>query len=71
MLCRGRDSLRREHRTAVLEFRASIRDLVILVDNTAAQDQEFDLAHQRIMISRWACEVTRYDLENHRTEHGC
>jgi len=70
MLCPGRDSLRQEHRTAVQEFRASIRDLVILVDNSAS-DQEFGLAHQRIMISRWACEVGRYDLENHRAEHGC
>ncbi len=70
MLCRVRVLLQREHRTAVREFRASIQHLVVLVDNSVA-DREFALAHQRIIISRWACEVARFDLENHRAEHEC
>ena len=70
MLCAERDLLRHEHQAAVQNFRASVRDLVILVDNSAA-DSDFNLAHRRIRVARLACEVARDALEHHQTEHRC
>jgi hypothetical protein len=70
MLCAERDSLRHEHQAAVQNLRASIRDLVILVDNSAA-DSDFNLAHRRIRVARLAFEVARDALEHHQTEHRC
>lgn len=70
MLCAERDSLQHEHQAAVQNFRASIRDLVMLVDNSAA-DSDFNLAHRRIGAARRAYEATRDVLEHHRAEHGC
>ncbi len=70
MMCAERDSLRHEHQTAVQNFRASIRDLVKLVDNSAA-DSDFNLAHRRIRVARRAYEVARDALEHHQAEHGC
>lgn len=68
MLCAERDSLRQEHRIAVQNFRASIRELVVLVDNSAS---DFNLAHWRIRTASHACEVARDALEHHQVEHGC
>jgi len=70
MLCAERDRLRHEHQAAAQNFRASIRDLVILVDNSVA-DSDFDLAHRRISVARRAYEVARDALEHHQAEHGC
>jgi hypothetical protein len=70
MLCAQHDSLRQEHHAAVQKFRESLRDLVVLVDNSAA-DSDFNLAHRRIRAARRACEVTRDALEHHQAEHGC
>jgi hypothetical protein len=70
MLCAEHDSLRHEHQAAVQSFRASIRDLVILVDNSAT-DSDFNLAHRRIRVARRAYEVARDALEHHQAEHGC
>ena len=70
MLCAEHDSLRQEHQAAVQNFRASIRDLVVLVDHSAA-DPDFKLAHRRIRAARGACEVARATLEHHQAEHGC
>jgi hypothetical protein len=70
MLCLGRESLRQKDRAAVQKLRSSIRDLVVLID-TSGTAAELRLAHQRIVVSRWDCEVARYDLEHHRAEHGC
>ncbi len=70
MLCAEHDSLRQEHRAAVKTFRASIRDLAVLVENSAA-DSDFTLAHLRIRASCGACEVARATLEHHQVEHGC
>jgi hypothetical protein len=70
MSCADRDSLRLEHRAAVQNFRASICDLVALVDNSAT-DSDFDLAHLRIRAARGTCEVTRAALEHHQVVHGC
>jgi hypothetical protein len=70
MPCADHESLRLEHRAAVQNFRASICDLVALVDNSAA-DSDFDLAHLRIRAARGACEVTRAALEHHQAGHGC
>lgn len=70
MLCAERDLLRHEHQAAVQNLRASILDLVVLVDNSAA-DSDFDLAHRRIRIARRACEVARDALEYHQAEHRC
>jgi hypothetical protein len=70
MLCAERESLWHEHQAAVQNSRASIRDLVILVDNSVA-DSDFNLAHRRIRVARSAYEATRDVLEHHRAEHGC
>ena len=70
MLCAQHDSLRQEHQAAVQKFRESLRDLVILVDNSAA-DSDFNLAHRRIRVARLAFEVARDALEDHQTEHRC
>jgi hypothetical protein len=70
MLCAERDSLRQEHQSAVQNYREALRDLVILVDNSAA-DTDFNLAHWRIRAARGSCELTRATLEHHRAEHAC
>ena len=70
MLCAEHDSLRQEHYAAVQKFRASIRDLVVLVDHSGA-DSDFKLAHLRIRAARGGCEVARATLEHHQAEHGC
>jgi hypothetical protein len=70
MLCAERDSLRHEHEAAAQNFRASIRNLVILVDNSAA-DSDFNLAHRRMRVARRAYEAARDALEHHQAEHGC
>ena len=60
MLCVERDSLRQEHRATVERFRAAIRDLVVLVDNSSLDSAAgLNLAHLRI----------RADLELPRAEH--
>jgi hypothetical protein len=69
-MCAEHDSLREEHRAAVKTFRDSIRDLVVLVDNSAA-DSDFTLAHLRIRAAYGVCEVARATLEHHQVEHGC
>ena len=72
MLCVERDSLRQEHRATVQRFRASIRDLVVLVDNSALDSAaDFNLAHIRIRAARGVCEVAQATLEHHQAEHGC
>ena len=70
MLCAQHDSLRQEHQAAVQKFRESIRDLVVLVDNSAT-DSDFNLAHLRIRATRRDCEMARDALEHHQAEHGC
>jgi len=70
MLCAERDSLRHEHQAALQNLRASIRDLVILVDDPAA-DSDFNLAHRRISVARRAYVVARDALEQHQADHGC
>jgi hypothetical protein len=70
MLCAKRDSLWQDHRVAVKTFRASIRDLVVLVETSAAHS-DFTLAHLRIRAACGACEVARATLEHHQIEHGC
>ena len=70
MLCAERDSLQHEHQAAAQNLRAAIRDLVILVDNSAA-DSDFNLAHRRIRVARRAYEAARDALEHHQAEHGC
>jgi hypothetical protein len=70
MLCAERDSLRHEYEAAVQNLRASIRDLVMLVDHSVA-DSDFNLAHRRIRVARRAYEATRDALEHHQAEHGC
>jgi hypothetical protein len=72
MLCIERDSLRQEHQATVQKYRASIRDLVVLVDNLAADSHsDFNLAHQRIRAARGACELALAAVEHHRAEHAC
>jgi hypothetical protein len=67
MLCAEHDSLRHEHQAVVQNFRAAIRDLVVLVDNSAA-DSNFNLAHLRIRAARRACEMARDALEHRLAE---
>ena len=70
MLCTERDALRDEHRAAVQGFRASIRDLAVLVD-TSATDPNINLAHRRIRAALRDCEVAQDLLGYHQAEHGC
>jgi hypothetical protein len=70
MLCAEHDSLQQEHRAAIRILRASIRDLVVLVETSAA-DSDFTLAHLRIRAACGACEVAQAALEYHQVEHGC
>jgi hypothetical protein len=70
ILCAEHDSLRKEHRVAVHNFRAAISDLVVLVDHSAV-DSDFNLAHLRIRAARGASEVARAAREHHKAEHGC
>ena len=69
-MCTEQVSLRLEYRAAVKKFRAAIRDLVVLVDNSAT-DSDFNLAHRRIRAARGVCDVARVALEHHQEEHGC
>ena len=68
MLRAEHDSLQKEHQAAVQEFRASIRDLVVLVDHSA-EDPDLNLAHRRTRAARRACEVARDAIEHHQAEH--
>jgi hypothetical protein len=61
MLCTEYDSSLQEHRVAVKTFRGSIRELVVLAENSAT-DSEFTLAHLRIRPACGACEVARATL---------
>ena len=70
MLCAKHNSLQQEHQATVANYRAAIRYVVALVDNSAA-DPDFNLAHWRIRATRGACEIARATLEHHREEHGC
>ena len=70
MLCAEHDSLRQAHRATVKTFRASIHELVALVE-LSTTDSDFTLAHLRIRAACGACEVARATLEHHQLEHGC
>ena len=70
MLCADHNSLQQEHRAVVQNFRASIGNLVVLVDDSA-EGSDFDLAHRRIRAARRACEAARDAMEHHQAEHGC
>jgi hypothetical protein len=48
MLCSDHDSLRQEHQAAVRDFRASIRDLVVLVDNSALRQNPTEWLINRV-----------------------
>jgi hypothetical protein len=72
MLCVERDSLRQEHRATIQKFRAAIRDLFVLVDNSSlGSAADFNLAPIRLRAARGVCEVAQAILEQHETEHGC
>ena len=70
MACAEYTSLRQAHEVTVQNFRASICDLVVLVDNSDAAT-DFNLTHRRIRAARRACEMARDALEHHQAEHGC
>jgi hypothetical protein len=70
MWCAEHDSLRQERLAAAQNFRASICDLVVLVETSAA-DSDFNLAHRRIRAARRNFEAARDALEQHEAEHGC
>ena len=70
MPCAKRNSLQQERQAAAQKFRASLRDLVALVD-TSATASDFDLAHLRIRAARGAYEVTQAALEHDQIAYGC
>ena len=70
VLCAEHDSLQRDLQATVQDYRASIRDLVVLVENSAT-DSDFNLAHRRIRGAHRTCEAARDALEHHMAEHGC
>jgi hypothetical protein len=70
MECAERDSSLQEHQAAFQKFRASICDLVVLVDTSTA-DSDFNLAQLRIRAARGRCDATQATLEHHRAAHGC
>jgi hypothetical protein len=70
MPCEEHESLRRAHQAAVQSLYAAIRNLVALVDNSAA-DSAFKLAHLRIRAARGSCELARATLEHHQAEYAC
>ena len=70
MLCAARDSLRQARTAAAQKFRASFRDIIVLVD-TSATDADCNLAHRRIRAARYAYEEARDAMEFHQAEHGC
>ncbi len=72
MLFVDRDPLREEHQATVQNFRTSIHDLLVLVDNSALDSAaDFNLAPIRLRAARGVCEVAQAILEHHETEHGC
>jgi len=72
MLSVERDSLRQEHWATVQKFRAAIRDLVVLVDNSSLDSAAaFNLAQIRIGAARGVYEVARATLGYHQAEYGC
>jgi len=70
MPCEEHESLQREHQAAVQSYYAAMRNLVALVDNSAA-DSAFNLAHLQIRAARGSCELARATLDHHQAEHGC
>lgn len=68
--CAEKESLRREHQASVASFRAAIRDLIVLVENSAT-DSGFDLAHLKIRVARGSCELAKATLAHHQIEHHC
>lgn len=70
VLCVEYNAFWQEHRAAVKEFVAAIRDLVALVDYSAP-DPHFNRAHLRIKAAHGRCEVTQTALTLHELEHGC
>jgi hypothetical protein len=70
VLCATHDSLQQARTAAARRFRASLHDIVALVD-TSATDTDFNLAHRRIRAARRAYEAAQDALEDHQAEHGC
>jgi len=70
MLCAEYNAFWQEHRAAVKNYVAAVRELVVLVDHSAT-NQEFNRAHLRIKAARGLCDVAQSALEHHLAEHGC
>ena len=72
MLFVDRDPLREEHQATVQNFRTSIHDLLVLVDNSALDSAaDFNLAPIRLRAARGVCEVAQATREHHQAEHVC
>ena len=70
MLCAEQNALWQEHRAAVNNYVAAIRELVELVDHSGT-NQDFNRAHLRIKSARGFCDVAQAALAHHEAEHGC
>jgi hypothetical protein len=70
MLCAEQNALWQEHRAAVKNYVAAIRELVELVDHSG-ENPDFNRAHLRIKSARGLCDVAQAALTLHEVEHGC
>jgi hypothetical protein len=58
MLCAEQNAFWQEHRAAVKNYVAAVRELVVLVDQSA-EYPAFNLAHLQIKAARGRCDVTQ------------
>jgi hypothetical protein len=70
MLCAEYNAFWHEHRAAVQNYVAAVRELVTLVHHSAAIP-DFDRAHLKIKATRGLCDAAQAALEHHKAEHGC
>ena len=70
MLCVEYNAFWQEHRAAVKNYVAAIRELVVLV-NQSSENPDFNRAHLRIKAARGLCDAAQAALEHHQAEHGC
>jgi hypothetical protein len=70
MLCAEQNAFWQEYRAAVRNYHAAIRELAVLVDDSA-KNSDFNLAHIKIKAARGFCEVAQAALEHHEAEHRC
>ena len=70
MLCAEQNAFWQDHRAAVKNYVAAVRELAVLVDHSAT-NPDFNRAHWRIKATHGLCDVAQATLEHHQAEHGC